>query len=95
MTEIILTALGAVLSLVGLTEIIHSFRIKLLTPKHRPQAVVTVYLHGDDADLQLIYAINKYKCNNLKMVAVLSQLDEEKKKICRKIAEKYDVEILD
>ncbi len=95
MTEIILTALGAVLSLVGLTEIIHSIKVRILSPKYPPQTVVTVYLHGDDADLQLVYSINKYKCNNLKMVAVLSQLDDEKKEICRKIAEKYDIEIID
>lgn len=96
MTETILTAIGAVLGIVGLTEIIHSIRVRILSPKYPPQTVVTVYLYGEDADLQLIYAINKYKNNLLlRTVAVITELDEERKELCRKIAEKYDVEILD
>lgn len=92
MTEIILMLIAAILCIIGLTEVIHTVKSKLLTPVIKAETELFIYVSGEDADLQLSCALREYTALKLtNIVAVYYGDDSDKKEVCRKIAKRYNI----
>ena len=93
MTELILTFIFAVLSIIGLTEIIDYLKSVIMGSKNKPFCELWIYLEADTPDLQLesyLRSINTSKIS--KIYAVLSGMECLAE--CEKIAEKYNAIII-
>lgn len=91
MTEFILTFICAFLSIIGLTEIIHSLKTALLSSKSKPFTELYIYLDEDNPDLQLetyLKSINTLRVT--KFFALYSGNDDIEEK-CERISQKYNI----
>lgn len=93
MTEIILTLIIVFLCIVGLTEIIHNLKSRLYSTNSLPKSEITVYIDGENADLQLLcFLRNAENIKNTRIRAFFIGENDEKREICRRIAEKYNID---
>lgn len=92
MIEILLSLITALLCLVGLTEIIHTVRLRLLCPKTDLKTEMYIYLDGENADLRLCCLLRRLNRADIsKIEAVYIGENEKEKEICKKIAERNDI----
>ena len=95
MTEIILSLTAATLCILGLTEVLHTLKQKMLFPKKYPKTRLIVYLDGENADLQLASIAEQYRWSGKglagEIVAVYSAISSESLENCRKLAEKHNI----
>ena len=79
MTEIILSLTAATLCILGLTEVLHTLKQKMLFPKKYPKTRLIVYLDGENADLQLASIAEQYRWSGKglagEIVAVYSAME--------------------
>ena len=91
MTEFILTFICAFLSIIGLTEIIHSLKTALLSSKSKPFTELYIYLDEDNPDLQLetyLKSINTLRVT--KIFSIYNGNDDIEEK-CERISQKYNI----
>ena len=95
----IAVALILCLSVLGLAELLHGINLRLASPHRKAVTYSVVLLKGEDAEQQLIFAIERQKwLGNVYsdyIVAVNNGLNEKSDKACRYIAEKYGAFYLD
>ena len=90
MTKLILGFICAILSIIGLTEILHSLKTMLLSGKNNTFSELYIYLDDENPDLQLdayLRGINISKVS--KIYAFYKETDDLDE--CKKVADKYDV----
>lgn len=84
----------AILALIGATTIVRMLSFLIVVPKKSKGAFVLV-LEGDDADMQLLFAVEKVKCGffegKIPIVAVDSGIDKYTRQRCELVAEGADV----
>lgn len=97
MTEILLWIIIAVFSLLGLSELIHILKQRLLSPKKKPEMRLVVYLDGQTPDLQLISVINEFgwsrAMRNVKLIGVYSDITDETLESCIRISQRHSIEL--
>jgi len=95
MTEIILGIIFAVCCLIGLSEVLHIIKQKIITPDNHPETRLVVFLDSEKADLQLAGIVNEYNwykpVYKLKIIGIYSYIDDTAFENCRKIAEKQNI----
>ncbi len=84
----------AVLALIGATTIVRMLSFVVVVPKKSKGAFVLL-LDGDDADMQLMFAVEKVKCGffegKIPIVAVDNGIDKYTRRRCEMVAEGADV----
>ena len=94
----IIIAMLLCLSMLGLAELLHGIKIRIIAPRHRALTYSVVFLSGDDPEEQLLFAVGQklWLGNGYSdyIIAVNNGLDEKGDKACRYIAEKYGAEYL-
>ena len=93
MTEFILEFICAILSIIGLTEIIHSIKTALLSGKNKTYSELYIYLEEDNPDLQLEAYLRGINISRISKIYALYKENENMDE-CQKIADKYNVVLI-
>ncbi len=97
MAEIIFIIIFAVPAILGISEIIHSLRLWLVSSKSSGEKVLVLVPDDEGFSKQILGAFEESKwCGNRlanKIVVVDDLLSEENKKECREITSKLGLEI--
>lgn len=95
MIKIIFFVIIAVLCILGMAEVLHILKRRMLTSGSRPTIHLTVYLDDDTPDLQLAGVINEYnwslRLRPDSIVGVYSCMTAEQMKACKRMADKYNI----
>lgn len=96
MVEIVFFIIFLVFAVLGLAEVLHILKCRLLKPKKDIISYRVIILTNDNPENQLLYAIEQClwqygSCFNL--IAVKSYLSLENLVECEKIAKKYDISL--
>ncbi len=88
MVEAFLLTVAVLLAVVGLSELVHFLCYIVLKPKTKPRTVLVTYLTEADAEQQLLSVVEEMRWQGNKyaeaLVAVVGELSDEKKQICKK-----------
>ena len=90
MTEFILIFICAILSIIGLTEIIHSIKTALLSGKNKTYSELYIYLEEDNPDLQLEAYLRGINISRISKIYAFCKENENMDE-CKKTADKYNV----
>lgn len=93
MTEFILKFICAILSIIGLTEIIHSLKTALISGKSKTYSELYIYLEEDNPDLQLEAYLRGINLSRFSKIYALYKENENLAE-CKKIADKYNVVLI-
>ena len=97
MIEIIFISIVAILSVLGICEVIHAVRLLLLLPERRYYNYSLLYLKKGKAISQLKFAVEQRKWFGDTyaefIIAVYDDLDSEELKTCSELVKKDDVVI--
>ncbi len=97
MIEIILMSIVAILSVLGICEIIHAVKLFLIIPKRRYYNYSLIYLKKGKAPSQLKLAVEQRKWFGDTyaefIIAVYDDLDVEELEFCSELVKKDDVVI--
>lgn len=97
MIEIILISIVAILSVLGICELIHSVRLFFILPKRRYYNYSLLYLKKGKAFKQLKLAIEQRRWSGDTyaefIIAVYDELDELELKSCSELVKRQDVVI--
>ncbi len=99
MFEAFLLTITALLSIVGLSELVHWVCYMILRPKAKPQSILLTVLTEDEAENQVLAAIEELRWHGTHyadtLVAVTVNLSESKKIICKNRFLGHDIVFLD
>lgn len=88
MVEAFLLTVAVLLSIVGLSELVHYLCYLVLKPKTKPRTVLITYLTETEAEQQLLSVIEEMRWQGNRyaetLIAVVGELSDEKKLICKK-----------
>lgn len=87
MAEAFLFIVTVLLAIIGLGEFLHWICYVILKPKKHAHMVLVVYLTEDDAECQMLAALEELRWHGKRyadsLVAVTENISDEKKAICR------------
>lgn len=95
MTVTILRLVAAVFCILGVAEVIHITKRKILAPHSKAQTQLIIYLDSDTPDLQLLSIVNELNWHSAlrpdSIICIYSFIKEEQLEACIKTAEKYNI----
>jgi len=95
MVEIILSVLFLIPAMLGLSELLHILKIRILSPKKPVISYNVIILNNDKPHQQLQHAIYQYLWHGRELggviLAVNSFLNEENFSCCKELAEKNNI----
>ena len=95
MVEIVLKLLVLFPAVLGVGEIIHFVKMKILSPKVKPKNYWLIVLNKGIAEEQLKYAILKYAWQNNdygNLIVITKNISGSELENCRELAQKYGIE---
>ncbi|MBQ6825501.1 MAG: hypothetical protein IJP34_02435 [Clostridia bacterium] len=94
MVEIVFFIIFLFFAVLGLAEVLHILKCRLLKPKKDIISYRIIILTNDNPENQLLYAVEQclwHYGNCFNLVAINSYLSLENLTECEKIAKKYDI----